>query len=324
MLGVDVPLDFKELEVGRIFNREAREPGCLTTKNVRAIRARPTPRTLPSPASTVPYVHSVTSVSSSASELCSRMLESGRTISFRLSGGQGAALVTRYQIRREDIERAGTPEKYIKEHYASWVEFASVTGHGDINPILVTGVDRTGDFAMMSYDDDDGDLRSEFTTSVPGDPSASAWGTWYITGFIHTNCGPQLRFSPSSIQTMVSVASGSNDTGHVSDEYDQCVFVRYYTMRKRLGIPKIIKAGAGPHDPGSGDRKDGGSPAVEAQSPSNSSSDILSSFCDDDGDNDRSSVTSIESEPETIIHTTTAVRSSPCLPTILVRSDWPL
>ena len=108
------------------------------------------------------------------------MLESCRSISFRLSGGQGAALVTKYQTFREDIQRAGTFEKYVKEHYASWVEFVSVTGHGDnINPVLVTGIDRTRDFAMMSYsnDDDDDDLRSEFITSVPGDPSASAWGT---------------------------------------------------------------------------------------------------------------------------------------------------
>ena len=163
---------------------------------------------------------------------------------------------------------------------------------------------------MMTYsnDDDDDDLRSEFITSVPGDPSASAWGTWHTTGFIHTNCGPQLRFSFSSTQNMGSTASGNNSTEPVSDEYNQCVFIRYYTMRKRLGIPKVIKAGAGPHDLGPGGREDEESPEVESQSASDSGLDIASSLCDDDGGSDRSSVTSIESESDVVIHTTPAVR----------------
>ena len=246
--------------------------------------------------------------------MCSRMLGSGHSISFRLSGEQGAALVTKYQTLREDIQRTGTFEKYIKEHYTSWVEFASATGHGDnTNPVLVTGVDRTRDFAMMSYSNDgeDDDLRSEFVTSVPGDASASAWGTWHTTGFIHTNCGPQLRPFPSSTQTVDSTASGNNNAEPVSDEYNQCVFVRYYTMRKRLGIPKVMKAGAGPHDLGSGGREDSGSPMMEVRSPLDSSSDFVFSLCDDDGVNDRSSVTSIESESDVFVHNTPTVRFLP-------------
>ena len=310
-LGVHVPRNFTELKVGKVFNRQPREPGFLATKNVQATRARPTPRTPPSPTSSVPYVYSIISVSTSTSEVCPRILEPGCNISFQLSGGQGAALVTKYQTLREDVQRAGTFEKYTKEHYDSWVEFASATGHGEnINPVLVTGVDRTRDFAMMSYsnDDDDNDLRSEFITSVSWDFSTSAWGTWYTRGFVHTNCGPHPYVSPSFTQTADSTASGSNAES-ISDEYNQCVFVRYYTMRKRLGIPKIIKAGAGPHDLGPGSREDSGSPKVEARSPSDSGSDFMSSLCDYDGGNDMSSVTSIESESDIVIHNTPAVRS---------------
>ena len=84
-------------------------------------------------------------------------------------------------------------------------------------------------------------------------------------------------------------------------------------MRKRLGIPRVIKAGAGPHDLGPGAREDGPSPKVEARSPSDSGSDSMSSSCDEDGGNDKSSVTSVESESDTVIHNTTAVRSSPSL-----------
>jgi len=312
--GVHVPHNFTELKIGKIFNRQPREPGFLVTKNVRATRVRPTPRTPPSPTSSIPYVYSPTSLSSSTSDVCSRMLESGCSISFQLSGGQGAALVTKYPTRREDIQSASTPEKYIKEHYTSWVEFASANVHGGTNLVLVTGVDRTRDFAMMSYsnDDDDDDLR--FITSVSGDSSTSVWGTWHTTGSVHTNCGPHPYFSPSSTQTTDSTASGDNSES-TSDEYNQCVFVRYYTMRKRLGIPKVIKGGAGPHDLGPGGREDSGSPRVEARSPSDSGSDFMSSLCDDDGGNDRSSVTSVESEYDIVIHNTPAVRSLPSLHT---------
>ena len=236
------------------------------------------------------------------------MLEPGYSISFRLAGGQAAALVTKYQTQREDIQRAGTFENYVKQHYDSWVAFARETGHGnDINPVLVTGVDRTRDFAMISYLNDDDDLRAEFSPSVPGAASALVWGTWHTTGFAHTNCGPQLHPSPSSMQIMDLVHAENDGTDTVSDEYDQCVFVRYYTMRRRLGIPKVIKAGAGPHDLGPGAREDEESPKLKSQPSSDSGSDIVAGSCDDDRDDDISSATSIESEPETVIHNTTAV-----------------
>ena len=243
------------------------------------------------------------------------MLEPGRSIPFRLSQGHGAILVTKYPTLREDIQRTGTFEKYIKEHYTSWVEFASATGHGNINPILVTGIDRTKDFAMISYSNDDGDdddMRSEFITSVPGE--ASAWGSWNTTGFVHANCGPQLYFPPST-RTPSSTPSGSNDVEPVSDEYDQSVFVRYYTMRKRLGIPKVIKAGAGYHDLGPGSREDEALSEVESQFSPDPGSDTAFDLCGDYGGNGGSSVTSIESEPDILIHNTTTVRSSLSLST---------
>ena len=243
------------------------------------------------------------------------MLEPGSTISFQLMGGRGAALVTKYQSYREDIDQAGTFEKYVKEHYASWVAFARETGRGnDINPVLVTGVDRTRDFAMISYSGDDDNMASEFTTSASRVAPSSAWGTWRTTGFVFKNCGPQLRCPPSSMLAAGLTPSGDNDTESGSDLYDQCVFVRYYTIRKRLGIPKVIKASAGPHDLGSGSRENRKLPKVEALSPSDSNSDGVPSLYDNDEDCDTSSMTSAESESDTIIHNTAPVRPCLCLP----------
>ena len=196
--------------------------------------------------------------------------------------------MTKYPTLREDIQPAGTPKKYIKKHYSSWVEFASANGHGDdINPVLVTGVDRTRDFAVMSYsNDEDEDLACKFFPAL-GDTSASVWGTWNTTGFVHTNCGPKLYFSPPSTRTVSSTPSGSDTTGLVSGDYNQCVFVRYYYMRKWMGI-RAIRAAADPHDLGTVDRRSEEASEVESQSA-------------DPG----------EPEHDIVAHTTAPVRSFP-------------
>ena len=229
--------------------------------------------------------------------MCSSLLEPDSSISFRLTGDQGATLLTKHPIFREDIQLERTFKEYAKEHYDSWVTFARDRGHpDDIKPVLVTGVDMTRDFAMMTYSKDDDDLTVEFTISAPG--IASPWGAWRTPGVVYTNCGPQPRRSPTDDSRM----------GADSDEYNQCVFVRYYTMRKRLWIPKVIKAGAGPHNLGPGSPDSGGGSPFETQPNSDSGSDAVSSPFDDYGDGG-GSVTSVDSDEDVIVHNTTAVRT---------------
>ena len=177
--------------------------------------------------------------------------------------------MTKYPTLREDIQRAGSPKKYIKKHYSSWVEFANEKDHGDdIKLVLVTGVDRTRDWAMMSHpknddDDDDDDPICKFSPAV-GDTSASEWGAWNTTGLVHTTYGPKGYFSLPSTRAVSSTPSGSGATEAFWDEYNQCVFVRYWCMRKRLGI-RILRAAAGPHDLPTPDRKGKGLSEVEPQ-----------------------------------------------------------
>jgi len=287
-LGVDVPQTFKQLSVGPTFNTQPRSPGYLSTDTVEEISVHVR-------APMYPYVRSVAHIYPRTSDVCSRRLEPGSSISFQLTGGQGAALLTKHPTYREDAKLGRTFEEYTKTHYNSWVAFARECGHpNDIKPVLVTGVDVTRDFAMVSYSNDGNDLRAQFTTSAP--EAGSPWGTWRAPGVVHTNCGPQPSRPPS----------GNSQTEAVSDGYNQCVFVRYYTMRKRLGIPRVIKAAAGPHDLGPPDRDDPES-SSDVEHSSDSDSDIASSLFDDDGDDDGGSVTSIDSEPDVAIHNTAPV-----------------
>ena len=248
------------------------------------------------------------------------MLEPGVSISFQHTEKEGAALVTRHLTYRGDVQREAIFKAYTKRHYDSWVMFARDTGHGDddIKLVLVTGVDMTRDFAMMAYSNNGSSLRSEFTISAPmaASASASVWGTWRTEGLVHTNCGPQLCCPPSSTQIADPTSSSSSDTETVPGEYNQCVFVRYFTMRKRaLMFPTVIRAAAGPHDLGPGGYGDEESTG-EVQSDSDSGSDrsdTASSLLDDDMDDDRTSVTSIDSESDIVVHNTTTVRSLSCL-----------
>ena len=241
-------------------------------------------------------------------------LEPGYSVSFESSEKQGAALVTKYSTYREDIQREQNFEEYTKRHYDSWVAFAREAGHGnDVKPVLVAGVDMTKNFAMMSYSGNSVRLRSEFAVSTPGASSGSVWGTWRTEGsaFPSLKCGPLSPLPPdSTTQIAAPVSGGTNHTGPVS-EYNQCVFVRYYAMRKRpLLSPKVIKAGAGPHDLGPGSQNDKESPCATQH---DSDSENASSLFDDDGSDDRSSVTSMDSEPDIVVRNTTTVGSLTCL-----------
>ena len=213
--GINVPHTFKQLDVGPIIHGQPRLPGCLPTITVR--KTQPRIRVSMHP---IPCVRSVASVPFRTSDLYSRVLESCSSIPFRLTGNRGAALLTKYLTYREDVQLEQMFEEYTKEHYDSWVTFARDRKHGsDVKPVLVTGVDMTRDFAMISYSNHDiDDLTAEFITSAPG---ASAWGAWQTTGGVYTNCGPQPCRPPSPTQATDSAFSGNGHPESVSTEYNQ-------------------------------------------------------------------------------------------------------
>ena len=170
----------------------------------------------------------------------------GVKMTFELTSKQGAALITNHPTCREDVEREGDFETYIKKHYESWVTFAREKGHGDVKPVLVTGVDLTKEFAAIAYSDNQTRMECEFSVGAPavGSASLTAWGSWYAPGgLVHHNCGPTQSRSQRTRVAAGSFTSGSE----IPEDHNQCVFIRYYTIRKRMFIPLLLKAGAGPH-----------------------------------------------------------------------------
>ena len=199
-------------------------------------------------------------------------LEPGAKFSFELTGNRGAALVTKYPTYKEGSLLEFEFEEYTKRHYESWVKFARHKKYGkNVQPVLVYGFDMTRDFAMVAYSTEGVSLESDLTIAVPmlASASASIWGTWRTRCSPHINHGPQQRSPPSRRRAIDSSSSQWQDARSIPDEFNQCVFIRYYTMRSRKPLaffPKVIRAGAGPHDLGSGDNEGDTFPELTVQS----------------------------------------------------------
>lgn len=166
--------------------------------------------------------------------------------SFELTGKRGAALATKYPTYWEDSPLEGAFESYTRRHYDSWVTFARDKQYGDVQPVLVSGFDVTGDFSLVAYSNEDKNLEVDLSVG----PSVSLhWGTWYSTPkrLLHTNHG-SMRGNPLSPRLI--------DAGSIPDDFNQYVFIRYYTMRPRKWMPMpskdVLRVGAGQRDSGSG------------------------------------------------------------------------
>ena len=220
--------------------------------------------------------------------------------------------MTKYPTYRGDSLRESAFEKYTKRHYESWVAFARTKEYGnDVHPVLVSGFDMTRDFAMVAYSNESTSLESDLTIAVPmlASASASVWGTWRTRCSPHTNFGPQQCSLPLSDRVIGFPSSQSLEPGSIPNEFNQCVFVRYYTMRSRKWMPpKVIRAGAGPHDLGSGDNRGGTFPELTVLS----NAEHMSSG--DEGLGGQSNLTAddTDSEPDIVVRNTPQVLFLSC------------
>ena len=150
-------------------------------------------------------------------------------------------------------------EEYAQRHGESWVKFSRDKGFGDVKPILVSGFDMTRDYAMLVYSDKGVslDVGAQFTLlDAP-----------VITVTCRQECSPHFRCGPepwdlSPIrQAKYLFSSPSADPRSTPNRFNQCVFIRYHTMRPRDWLFRrffpILRVGAGSHDPSpKGNRED--------------------------------------------------------------------
>ena len=250
-LGVDVPNSFEELIIRSEETQEdqPRAPGCVGAMTYRRVIAGLRLSV------TEPVIKCVLPLRLSPKifkRVSPRSLEPGLNFSVEHTGESGAALTTRHSTYNEDAQLDLRFRRYTKLHYESWVEFSREQEYGEnLRPILVSGFDMTKDFAMMAYSTSDSSVQAGATFSTPmfGSVSATAEWTWRTACTPHVKYGPQER-RPPGLRPL------QPDAGRPSTEFNQCIFIRYYTMRSEFGLfPRVIRAGAGPHDLGSGETR---------------------------------------------------------------------
>ena len=267
-LGVDVPATFEPLDVDveTLDFGPTRPPQCLHTDGVRQFGVD-----VGASASSGLYAVFLRVSSAILKYVPLRPLEPSANFSYELTEDFGAALVTRYSTYTTKTLIEGFFEEYTKRHYKSWIEFIRKKGYGkEVQPVLVTGFDVTRDFAMVAYSNRGTSLKSDLAITVPvlASASASLWGTWHARCSPFTHSGPQ-GCNPLPLERTIEPSSSQSapeEAGKIPVEFNQCVFIRYFTMRWWMGIvPKIMKARAGPHDLGSGDNKGDAFPELTSQ-----------------------------------------------------------
>ncbi|TCD66571.1 hypothetical protein EIP91_001239 [Steccherinum ochraceum] len=201
-LGQDVPSDFGQLSVGELMRREPRPPAALRS----GLRWKD--------GGDLGFEHPLTF-----------QVEDDALLG-------GGVLVTRYETYGYDTRRSDGFKRYVLGNYKSWTKFANSKGHNvkaeDL--ILVSGLDTTEDFAMAAFDYNKyGELA--FTPgTIPSLPSQ--WGSWQSNFPIHSNCSPPFTQNPSP---------GTRPGAPPKAERRQCVFVRGYRIRLKMGIfPKVV------------------------------------------------------------------------------------
>lgn len=226
-LGEDVPDTFEQLETGPPKVTLARQPDCLSTSSVRHVGRNIGDTTLP-PGGTSGFPFQLT------------------------ENRNGAALITNYETYRVDAQVESPFEEYTKRHYKSWVAFGRDKGYAnDVRPILITGFDVTRDFEMVAYSDEDTSVKYDVVTQDPtlGPVTTSFRSVERIRCSPHTQKGP-WELGPLPPDRVIEFPSENAKEGDIPDDFNQCIFVRYYTMRLKKPERPSGLITAGPVPPG--------------------------------------------------------------------------
>ena len=178
-------------------------------------------------------------------------------------------LITGHDMRGKQAQQEGHFEEYIRKHHESWLEFAKRHGHKVClqDLMLVYGCHMTVDFAMFAFSDVVGEAQMALEASFPGIASVTVAIAQNDVQRVSpaVNRGPWNQISSSSAG--VSVVDGTPAMDNPSDNFKQCVLLKRYRIEKKWAGygPKVIKASAGPHDLGSGNRFDGNEMAVRVE-----------------------------------------------------------
>ena len=137
--------------------------------------------------------------------------------------------------------------EYLAKNLDSWVHFITrVLGVAIPKApglMFISGLHKTLDWAVAAYA-----TAGKFAEFHVNADVFAASGAFSVSSASKKevapiqNWGPRRRRAPPPGYHSSSTPSY---VPHPEEQYDQCVFLNYYGLKKRLRIPKLIRAGAG-------------------------------------------------------------------------------
>ncbi|OCH91641.1 hypothetical protein OBBRIDRAFT_728460 [Obba rivulosa] len=185
----------------------------------------------------------------------------GGGLSFHYTGGKGAVLLLYDSATRMELHDSRLMQEYMHRHYESWCNFAMhnldlVLDRSEI--VFVQGWVKTTKWAVAAFAHGgrSGALSFSANPALPASASLSVSVSSDVSISKQFRVGP-IPDSPTGSHLLIEEAESSSRTSPIDDvKRDQCVFLQYCKLRRRLWRARVIKAAAepktfpGPHEDG--------------------------------------------------------------------------
>ncbi|RPD70204.1 WD40 repeat-like protein [Lentinus tigrinus ALCF2SS1-7] len=202
----------------------------------------------------------VSSGASAGAPLPIPTVSGGASFNFKCGADVGAFLVFSPKSYSMDIESKRHVVNYIRANFTHWLAFADKFGleKKDQDLFFVCGTTKTSRWARAAfrgqYKKKQGTITADFSSAAGLNLSVSISNQSLPTSSY--GAGPTRRARSPTLSTVVS-ASGSPDAEGADEPIDQCIFIHYYKVKRRIWGNKVMKAAAGPHDLPSPDPDEG-------------------------------------------------------------------
>ncbi|KZT71142.1 hypothetical protein DAEQUDRAFT_658560, partial [Daedalea quercina L-15889] len=166
----------------------------------------------------------------------------GAGLKFQCKAKQGAVLYMKYSADYEGIHGSRRLAKYLYQHWESWVEFISTGLEIEIPKppglMFISGFHKTADWAVASYV-----AAGKYASFHLSADVGVASGEMSLIASSETDTAPIQNWGPR--RSIGSSPTSSATSLPQTPQNDQCVFINYYRMKRRLKLwPTIIRAAA--------------------------------------------------------------------------------
>jgi len=159
---------------------------------------------------------------------------------------KGAALILPYEAQREDILHKWAFEKHMLANYRKWNQFAEAECQLRKGTclILVTGCDLTRQWATATYCNNNREINTTLGAQVVSLAEAhfSLSAGWRRNQAMNTRQGPPQDSYQQPHEYQEEMRNLSKTTKYV--------FLHGFYIKNQLWGLKVLKAGAGYHNPG--------------------------------------------------------------------------